>query len=170
MDENCTIDAIFPDWSKAFDGVEHQTLLKTLKNTGFPPEFVWLKSSYLMGREQSVIVEGAFADFLLLNSGLPQGALLGPLMFIFLSNALIRGRVLKSYQKILRVFQTVLSQTIFPLREKVRSFEVQPTSNQRCHNDLCSEWGTHTIWRQGQVSRPSCRPKTSVKIFPWKFG
>lgn len=62
--------------------MNHETLLNTLVQIGFPLQVVGVIRSYLQGREQSVLVKGEPSPFLPVRSGLPQGSLLGPLMFI----------------------------------------------------------------------------------------
>ena len=76
------------DFSKAFDVVPHQRLLNKLENYGIKgPVKNWI-SNFLEGREQQVIVDGSFSESATVNSGVPQGTVLGLLMFLVFINDL----------------------------------------------------------------------------------
>ena len=74
------------DMSAAFDLVNHSILLRKLELYGFQAGAVsWLKS-YLSGRSQRVTVDGCLSDPLDLSVGVPQGSILGPLLYVCLTN------------------------------------------------------------------------------------
>ena len=86
IDERNVSLAIFMDLSKAFDTLDHQILLKKLHNYGITgPALKWF-SSYLTGRLQYVEIDGISSDVLPLTTGVPQGSILGPLLFLIYMN------------------------------------------------------------------------------------
>ncbi len=73
--------SLFIDLSKAFDTVDHEILLHRLKSVGLSSDVIpWFKN-YLSGRTQCVQAEGKLSDSLQIAKGVPQGSVLGPLLF-----------------------------------------------------------------------------------------
>lgn len=80
---------VFVDYSKAFDRLNHTTLLKKLEHYGFRGIFLDLLSSYLKFRCQKVIINGQMSDVMSMQCGVPQGSILGPLLFNMYINDLV---------------------------------------------------------------------------------
>ena len=73
--------AIFADYSKAFDTVNYSTILQNLINLGFEKSSVKLICSYLCERRQYVQVNDKSSQRKLVEFGVPQGSVLGPILF-----------------------------------------------------------------------------------------
>ena len=86
MDSHYQIDLLLLDFSKAFDTVAHNKLLNKLAYYGIQNStHKWL-SAWLTGRTQRVMVEGVLFKEVDVISGVPQGTVLGPLMFLIYIN------------------------------------------------------------------------------------
>ena len=68
--------------SKAFDKVWHKGLLFKLKSYGIEGKFFNLLDNYLTNRKQRVTINGQGSDWKNISSGVPQGSVLGPLLFL----------------------------------------------------------------------------------------
>jgi len=80
LDNNKTIIAIFLDLSKAFNTVNHKKIINIVPNFGITVTSWFI--SYLENRKQTVRINGITSDVLSINCGVPQGSVLGPLLFI----------------------------------------------------------------------------------------
>ena len=84
MDKSLSSCAIFLDLAKAFDTVDHSILLRKLKKYGIRGNVFNLLESYLSGRSQYVKLDNVCSSLIQIKYGVPQGSILGPLLFPYL--------------------------------------------------------------------------------------
>ena len=118
FDKGKQLDVSYLDFSKAFDKVPHKRLVYQLKMHGIRGKILdWIKA-WLTGRQQRVILNGCKSSWKNVMSGVPQGSVLGPLLFIIYVNTIEDGldsNVLKFADdiKVFRVINNEQDQNVF---------------------------------------------------------
>jgi hypothetical protein len=114
------------DFSKAFDKVNHEKLIQKLIYYGFPLNLVKFVSKFLFGRTQRVLVGDSLSSCADVGSGVPQGTVLGPLLFSVYINDLLIGD---------------FDSNVVAFADDIKVYGVDPTSVQNdilCINKWCS--------------------------------
>ena len=128
---------IFLDFAKAFDTVNHDILLNKLEYYGVTNTTLNLFRSYLSDREQVVEVNGVLSDWGKIKHGVPQGSILGPLLFLLYINDISKS------SNILQFFLFADDTTVFysadpkdPNTEKILNDELEKVSGWLAANKL----------------------------------
>ena len=169
--------AVFFDYRKAFDSVPHQPLLEKLESLGFDAHILHWVTNYLTNRSQKVVVNGQSSPSAPVISGVPQGSVLGPLLFLIYINDLTKinlrdGAKLTLYADDVLLFRTINSPEDFvALQEDIDKVESWSCANFLALNrDKCKYM---VVSRRRTASTPSQpllldnHPLDQVKMFKY---
>lgn len=109
LDEGYEVDAIYLDFSKAFDSVPHERLMNKLRSYGITGNVEKWLYSFLTHRRQRVVVNGKTSQWLPVRSGVPQGSVLGPTVFVVFINDLpeVVNSIVKIYADDTKLFREI---------------------------------------------------------------
>ena len=112
LDDGNQIDTVYLDFRKAFDSVPNKRLIKKLEGYGIKGILLeWFKN-FLNGRQQRVVINGKTSDWTNVLSGIPQGSILGPILFIIFINDLpgAVGNVCKLFADDCKLYKNIKSE------------------------------------------------------------
>lgn len=142
LDHRSSTDVIYLDIKKAFDSVSHSKLLYKLWSFGITGRLWSWFQAYLSNRSQMVVINGAQSGILPVTSGVPQGSVLGPLLFLIFINDLPQSLV--SVVPLIFADDTKCIQSVYSsfdeasLQKDLNSLHAWSENNMLCFNTLKS--------------------------------
>jgi hypothetical protein len=124
VDQGEAMDVVFLDLQKAFDKVPHRRLSEKIKAIGIEGKVcVWIQE-WLRGRKQRVVLNGKSSEWVEVTSGVPQGSVLGPLLFLIYINdmdEILKSRIWKFADDTKLAMKVSTTEGINDLREDLKA-------------------------------------------------
>ena len=120
------VDLLFLDYSKAFDSVPHQRLIKQVESFGIHGSALAWIAAFLTDRRQQVRANGELSDFKPVLSGVPQGSILGPVLFTLYVNDIPTEieTIISMYADDTKIYNAITSESsITSLKSDLRKLE-----------------------------------------------
>jgi hypothetical protein len=136
---------LFLDFAKAFDTVNHSILLQKLNHYGIRGTALSLIESYLTDREQCVQLNNTTSDFDYIRHGVPQGSILGPLLFLLYINDIAESSSLLSFYLFADDTTIFLSHKDQKTLEETLNAELTHVSNWLAANKLSLNVGKSNV-------------------------
>ena len=157
IDANNVIMALFIDFKKAFDLVDQRLLFLKLFHYGFSNSALNLMKNYFAERTQKTKINSVLSESLPIELGVPQGSLLGPLLFIIFINDMA---IISELFTILFADDTTVSESASTIETVVKSFspKLKNLLEWTSHNRLHINWSKTKcmiLTGQKQLNKPS---------------
>lgn len=133
LDKKKHVAAIFLDLSKAFDMINHSILLQKLHKLGFSTSAINLLASYLSERKQTVIIDGVSSFDVFMYFGVPQGSILGPLLFLLYINDLA------SFMKLCKLLLFADDGTLLYAHKNIQTLYACINDDLQCFYQFCQD-------------------------------
>ena len=148
LNNQSRVDVVYFDFAKAFDCVNHDLILKKLKcKFGIDGLLLQFLKNYLQDRMQQVVINGSVSNPLPVHSGVPQGSILGPLLFILfiddISDTLNEGTELILYADDTKIWREIVcDEDQFLLQKDIDNlFQWSISNKMKFHPDKCKGQG-----------------------------
>ena len=164
-------DSIYLDYTKAFDKVDHALLIKKLQRYGIHSTIINWVESFLTNRSQQVVIDGHLSLAALIISGVPQGTVLGPILFLIFINDIascIKDSTIRCFADDTRVSKAITcEQDVKVLQKDLNAvMDWSANNNMSLHEDkfeyLCHSASKSNILRQLPFVCEFYQYKTSV--------
>lgn len=145
LDQRLYTSCLFIDFTKAFDSVNHEILIKKIELLGITGNFLRLIKSYLKDRNQFVNIDGSTSESLKVKFGVPQGSQLGPLLFnIFINDVEsigLTGKLTIYADDIALTYgEKSLTELNFKMQNDIDKLLRWTTNNKLKMNELKTKW------------------------------
>ena len=153
LTNNADFDSIYLDYAKAFDKVDHKLLIRKLHRYSLNPKIIRWIDSFLSDRKQAVVVDGHLSFLAPIISGVPQGTVLRPILFLIFINDIehcITNSIIRCFADDTRVSITVFrEQDVAKLQNDLYSvINWSENNNMSLHKDKF-EYMCHRHNRRG---------------------